>query len=452
MKVIKSWFQSVIDTVTRSQQMIYAPAYIEGDKKSKKAMLTDPAWLMSPIFGIPRKIEYAELDQYENDITVAAAVDYIVDQVATSEWSIVGDDPTKEVNGDEATDFFKSSKWDVSFETLLRSFVTDILHYDSGTIVVEYPEFCYNDQKELIKTAKPVSMVARDGRSFLINCDMYGDLKGYYQYSFIHQGTKPIPFKPEEIIYVSERPQSRSPYGKSKLETVKNVTDLMMALQLSHRAGMENNLDIGGVIGHPNIQDPDRLKQLSQMYNTKTGGEGNSKRWLITGGEVDVNPVSASPHDSTWIEGARYYQESILSIFKVPRSVLGMTTDVNRATSETQTSNFKTNGVATMLTLIEEVLTREIVKKYFGKDLAFKFTQEIDLNDELIRADIDQKNIASGIVTANELRIRDGRDPIKEIPIEKSLKLLEDKATDATTDLNDEQRDLVEKEIERLYD
>lgn len=424
---INNWFDNVVNAVTRSRDIVVAPIYESGDK-SKKGLLTEPSWVRSPIHGVPRNIDFGDLEQYERDITVAASINFITDAVATTDWEIIGEGSNK-----EAQKFFEAGNWEVSFETVLRQLIPDILHYDAGTIIVSFPERCYDAQKNLITTAKPVKLSCKDGRSFMKKVDPFGEVLAYYQYSFANQGAKPVEFTPEEIVYLQERPSSRSPYGASKLEIVKNIADLMLAIQMGHRAEQENALQVGGIIGHPNINDPDRLKQLSTMYNSNLKGEANKKKWLITGGDVEVTPVDANTSDNTWIDGARYYQEAILSIFKVNRSILGMTTDVNRATSETQASNFKLNGVSAVMELIEKILTREIVKKYFGDNLEFRFKRELDLNDEKMRADIDATNIQSGINDSNELREDRGLKAI--VKIEKGLKKdQEDEAVDDLTD------------------
>lgn len=478
-----SWWDSVISSVTRSRNTIVAPQYME-DNRSKKATLTTPEWVTNPMFGSPRRINFTELEDYEEDITVQAAINYIIDSVATCEWDIIVDEE-EEIDNKEVITFFKSAKWEDSFETVLRGFIADTLLYDSGVAVITFPEFCYDDNKNLIKyDVKPLSLRARDGRSFIKQVDVYGDIIKYWQYSFLHLATAPVEFDKDEIIYIQERPSSRSPYGTSKLEVVKNVADLMMAIQLGHRSEQENAIQLGGIISHIDVVDVEKLKRLKEMYNSNLQGERNKSKWLVTGGNVEIKPIKGDVADSTWIPGCEFYQQQILAIFKVPKTVLGITSsDTNRATSISQNTSFKRYGVATMMTLVEEILTRNIVKKYFNDKLSFKFVREIDLTDESIRADIDAKNVQTGIITVNEIRARDGREEIEEPDIdpqtgypygygeesegedysdeeetpeesvEKKVKVktLENEAVDEMNDWNEEQETEVLRSLSGLY-
>jgi HK97 family phage portal protein len=459
-KNMNNWFKTVIDVVRGNQNAVVIPMDM-GSDNNKKGVLTSPEWVYSPMFGSPRRIDYAELEEYENNTYVQSAINYIIDSVSGMDYTIV-DDTESDIDTKEVESFFNATNWDKSFKAVLRSFISDTLLYDAGVLVLSYPNHCYDEQNNLIRTDKPISMAAYDGRSFIKDVNINGDIKAYYQYSFLSQAQRPVQFAPDEIIYMQEHPSSRSPYGISKLNTIKDVADYLTAVARSHRSGMENGLSPGGVIKHPSVSDPERLKQLSAMYNSKLSGENNAKKWIVSGGDAEFTPISTTSNvDATWVEGSEFYLHTILSIFKVSASVLGFPGDVNRATSETLQQSFKTNGVGVMVSLIEEYLTREVVKKHFNESLSFKFVSEIDLNDEMLRSEIDTKNIQAGLVTVDELRVRDGKDPmpvVETIPIEiedteKSIngEDFEQIAVDLILELNKENEIAVLRELEELY-
>jgi len=401
----------------RSKENVAVPYMYQDEKKSDKATITEGFWI-SPLYGSPRYIDYQTLEQYENNITVQAAVNFIIDSVATCEWHITPDEDISDddtiTNPDQAIEFFQSMDWTDSFETVLRIVIGDILHYDAGTIVLTFPEYCYDENKTLIKfDVTPLSMRARDGRSFLPSVNKHGDIINYWQYSFLHT-SQPVEFSTEEILYIREHPTGRSPYGVSKLQTISDIADLMTAIQVGHRNEQEQQIAIGGIIRHENVNDTKLLKRLSDMYNSMKG-EGNRGKWLVVGNDTSVEPLSMPTMDDSWIAGVEWYQMEILSIFKVPKTILGFTdSSTNRATSISQATSFKRNGVSTMLTLLENVFTREIIKKYFGHDLNFRFVRETDIADESIKCDIDTKQIAAGIREPNEIRERDGLEPLED--------------------------------------
>lgn len=476
-----NWWERVQHAVTRSRQVVVGPQIYTKEKRSDKAVSTDPSWIQSPLYGQPRNIDYSLLEQYEQNTTVQAAINFIVDSVATCEWNIVTDktmpEVETEIDATAATEFFRGKGWEDSFETVLREVIFDILTYDCGTIVLTYPEFCYDENKTLIKTDfTPISLRARDGRSFMIQTNNYGDILKYWQYSFIRNTAAPIEFNKEEIIYIRESPVSRGPYGTAKLQIISDAADLMNAIQLGHRSEQEQQIAIGGVIRQENINDAEMLKRLSEMYNSMKG-EGNRGKWLVVGGDTSVEPITMPNIDDSWVGGVEWYQMVILSIFKTPKTILGfVSSDTNRATSISQSTNFKRNGSATMMSLIESFLTRDVVKKFFDDRLVFRFIREQDISDIAITAETNAKDIASGITTANEIRADRGLEPI-EPPVEESkpafdnsngesddaktpeekkeksasIDNLETVAVDDLEDWNDDNEKSVLKELEALY-
>ena len=427
-----TWWTQVQNVMQRSRDVVISSGYDETEKRSQKATITDPSWCTSPIHGSPRNINYSELLNYEKDITVSAARNFIIDSIATTEWHIIPDDELdgdEDINKDNIINFFKSDTWHDSFESVLRSLCADILHYDSGVLVKVFPEIAYDENKNLTnEKLPPLELRARDGRSFLARVNAYGDILSWWQYSFLNFGAAPMEFNPIEIIYMQEAPSSRSPYSQTcKLEIVKNAADLMMSLQEMHRAEQENNFNVGGIAVFPNTKDSEMIRLAGEKFNATLRGPENAGRWLVTGSEIDLTPFTNSTMDDSWISGAEFYQQAILSIYKVPKTVLGMVSaNTNRATSISQATTFKRMGVSTLLTLIENYLTREVVKMHFDDRLLFRFVREQDLTDEAIRAEIDQKNVMTGIRTVNEIRERDGLEELEENEIKSEPESLEE--------------------------
>lgn len=409
-----TWFDTVINAVTRSRNP--ASGYVAVDGGANKGILTDPvSWMSSPPFGSIRRINYTELELYENNPFVAMAVNYLTNSVAQMEWEIIGEEGF-ESEIDECKKFFTGDDWTESFESGLRRLLPDLIQYDCGCFLMHFPEFAYDENKVLVNTNnKPIEMRCRDGRSFLKFVDIYGNIGRYYQYSFIHFAQAPIEYAPEEILYICAHPSSRSCYGVSKLEVIKSIADYLTAATDAQRALMENSLFPGGIISHPDVMDTEKLKRLSEMYNSSFKGEKNFSRWLTTGGSVEITPINATTIDASWIESSKFFAKVVFAIFGVPSSELGFTdTETNRATAIQQSQSFKRRGVQNLIVLLEGVFNREIVHKYFSPDIDFKFVRAQDIGDEAIRADIDAKQIASGTRTANELRVRDGLEEIEE--------------------------------------
>jgi len=388
------------------------------DKLMRKSVFTQDFYIR-PVFGRPRLgIDYAELEGYENNIIIRMIITHIIDSVTQTAFTVVPikeeDEVSDETQGkiDNAVEFFEGRKWMESWNNTLRRALPDLLLYDCGVFIKVFGKECY-DKDGLLKennTTPPLEMQSRDGRSFLADCDQFGRVNKWYQYSFMNIQSRPIPFAADEIIYMMARPQSRSIYGVAPLTIVKDVMDYLTSSIAANRAFWENGMFPGMQIDHPDILDPVELQKRAQLYKETLKGESNYNKALITAGGTKVTPLQFTNQQNQWLEGSEYMQKLVFALYKISPSQLGFTEQTNRATAIVQSENYKQEGVRVILNLLENYLNREVIWKYFGEDIQFKFDDSLDLADRKQQSDIDHTQLADGTVTINEIRTRDGSE------------------------------------------
>jgi HK97 family phage portal protein len=388
------------------------------NKVNYKALYTSDYWIR-PVFGKPRlNVDYGELEVYESNILIRMVTNHIIDSVCSTDFDIVPIKEEDEVSDeiqkqiDAATEFFGARKWMESLDATLRRMLPDLLFYDCGLMIKVFPKNCYDENSVLRKNNKepPVALMARDGRSFLLDSTPFGEIEAVWQYSFMNLASYPRLFDPEEIIYLQMRPQSRSIYGIANLQIIKDVVDYLNAAVTAQRSYYENNFPISGAIDHPDIVDPDELKARAQMYKETLKGESNTGKWLITAGGTKVTPLQISAQTMQWLESTEYFQKLIFAMFKISPTQLGFTEQVNRATAITQSQNYKENGVKVVLNFLENYFNREIIWKYFGEEIEFKYDDSLDLQDKKQQVDTDHVSLTDGTITINEIRTRDGNE------------------------------------------
>lgn len=370
----------------------------------------------NPPFGRPRSIDYLQLENYEQNVYVQMVINQIIDSVCQIDWSIVSTDiDNKDIEKKnksiikEVTEFFSAKKWQESWESALRRMLPDMLLYDCGVFIKVFPKADYDEEGNLKnKKAKPIEIMARDGRSFLKDQTLYGTILAYYQYTWMSTAGKPVRFEADEIVYLQMRPQSRSPYGLSNLEIIKSIVDYLTSSINANRKYWENGYFPGGHLDHPDIIDVDELRKRAQLYKDQLKGEGNYNKWLITSGGVKVTPMQFTNQEMSWLKSSEYFAKIVFAIFKVPASEIGFTEGQNRATGIQQSQIYKSKGVQTVLRLLEDYINRHIIWKHFSEKVEFKFDRSLDLQDEKIRTDIDHTQLTDGVMTINEIRKRDG--------------------------------------------
>jgi hypothetical protein len=117
-----------------------------------------------------------------------------------------------------------------------------------------------------------------------------------------------------------------------------------------------------------------------------------------------------------FLEWQIYLVRKIAAVFGLTPQDLGVTYDVNRSTSETQSEQTENRGVRPLMSLVQDYFTREIVQDpAFGgseNNLAFRFLT-LNIKENTAKANINKLALASvPWKTVNEARIDDGREPL----------------------------------------
>jgi hypothetical protein len=83
-----------------------------------------------------------------------------------------------------------------------------------------------------------------------------------------------------------------------------------------------------------------------------------------------------------------------------------------RATAETLDYNFHKETIDPLLTMIDEQLTNDLAHEKFDPSLVIKHDSTVP-RDLRLQAELDEKELAMGKVSINEVRERDGYKPLK---------------------------------------
>ena len=384
------------------------------DGIKRKGVYTDAFWLAPP-YGRPRDIDYDRLEAIEKSVWVRMCVQHIVDRIAGADWNIVpmekGDDVPQE-HIDKPKEFFNSMTWDKPLSHVIRMLLPDAIQYDAGVILKSYPVIAYEKENWRLKSTQlpPLQLYTRDGRSFMMDTNLFGQVKTYWQYSWINPQGKPIEFSPDEIIYFQKSPMSRGPYGIAALEIIEEIIDYMIDSTLAQSKYWKNGLFVGGQIDLPDVRDLDELKRQQAYFEAKLRGPRKYNKWIVTGGGAKVQSMPFTSQQMQFIDSQKWFAKMVFAVFSLTPSELGFTEDIQRATGIQQMEIHKSAGIRPWLKLIEDMFNRHVVWSDFTDDVKFEFTKNIDLADTKVQTDVDIARLGARLDSVNELRLRDGLD------------------------------------------
>jgi HK97 family phage portal protein len=206
-----------------------------------------------------------------------------------------------------------------------------------------------------------------------------------------------------------------------------------------------------------NVRDRFR-KQIEQNYK----GLNNAHKFLIMEAGLDAKPLQLSQKDMDFINQLNWTRDKILGIFRVPRTVLGITDDVNRANAEATDYVFIKRNIYPKIKRIVEQLNEFFLPMFpDGDQLLLDFANPIP-EDLTVKTNYYVQGLNNGWLTPNEVRqfeglkiLEDGTgnelsrpfslQPIGEITPTKGVHLLNTRNKYAS-------KDFISKEIENIID
>lgn len=160
------------------------------------------------------------------------------------------------------------------------------------------------------------------------------------------------------------------------------------------------------------------IKRFINQWQATYGGRAKSNKIAFLGGGLKIDKVSVGGKEMDFTEQQRMMRDDILAVFKVPKTILGLTDDVNRANAEATTIAFMERVVTPRMKKIVNALNEFYIPMFGESNLFFDFTDPApeDTTQKLLYYDNALKN---GWMTPNEVRVEENMEPIPggDVPI-----------------------------------
>lgn len=234
-------------------------------------------------------------------------------------------------------------------------------------------------------------------------------------YVYRNEKGQDIPLKAEEIIHF-KRFNPRNRYrGIGTVQAAAIAIDSDVYSAKWNRNFFYNAAMPSAVLETKGTLSEEQYTRIRANWEGKYQGIDNAHKTAILEGGLTFKPASPTQKDMEFLEGRRWNRDEIMGIFRVSKTILGITEDVNRANAEASDYVFAKRVVKPRMRFLAETLTERYLP-LFGlnqgkQDYRFEFTDPVPQNTEL---DITRRQIAisTGQLTPNEAREEEGKDPI----------------------------------------
>lgn len=390
------------------------------NSEGRKAVLTE--WFWQPIRGQPRRVDTNELRQFSQSFWVNACISTILDEVTSLDWDIVAkegynyEEVEKAIY--EAKAFLKHpNKNRETFTEIIRAVLKDIYELDAGVIVKVYSVDSYDFEQLEPKSGSPLlkergqrklmELYARDGASFLKEADKFGFENGYWQYSY-QIPAHPMWFNKAEIAYFMRNTRSMSVYGYSPVQAIIDIVKSLHYSTLYNKRFFEETPIPDGALG---LLDTNETEMKAFVDWWQTEFKGQPHKLAVINKDIKWQPFNISQRELEFLDTQKWYFRLVISMFGLTPTELGLTEDVNKATSESQTELSKRKGIRPLLKIVENFINEDIIPELGYEGIEFAYIYD-DPQEKKSRLENWQLELNMGVKTINEVREEMGLEPV----------------------------------------
>ena len=236
-------------------------------------------------------------------------------------------------------------------------------------------------------------------------------------YVYRNDEGKDILIENDEMVFIKYPDPTNSFRGKGTLQGAAVVADIEEYSEQYNKNYFYNSATPSMFFKTDGKLTDDVRNRFRKSIEQNFKGVSNAHKFLILEGGLDAKPLQISQKDMDFINQLNWTRDKILGIFRVPRTALGITDDVNRSNAEATDYVFSKRTIKPKITRIVEQLNEFLVPMFKdGENLYLDFEDPVP-EDVAGKLEYYKAGLEKGFLTINEVRTMEGLEPIDDADV-----------------------------------
>lgn len=226
-------------------------------------------------------------------------------------------------------------------------------------------------------------------------------------------------YKPSEIVHIKNRSLDGGYTGVSTIQYAARTLSLSATADSQTLDGLSSGNTQRGIVTGANVVQGLGAVQDSFMENVanRLSRDFSSGKAIVeVPGTVEFKPLSITPADAQLLETRKFSPYDICRFFGVHPDMV-FVSGGNSSTYQNNATSQLSFYQQTLAPILRQIST-EMSCKLIPYSLRRNYKLEYDLDDVFVsdlksRGEYYSKAVASGILTPNEVRIKEGREPLE---------------------------------------
>jgi len=208
---------------------------------------------------------------------------------------------------------------------------------------------------------------------------------------------------PDDIIHFKEPTPLDEYLGVSVLKPAAKRVDSEDFSASYQRDFFLNNARPDALLKFPYNLKPHQKAEIKDNWEDRHRGIGASSRFGVLEGGLEYQQVSLTQKEMDYIESMKFLRDDILVAFQVPKPIIAVTDDVNRANAETAMFIFLSQTIKPEMGYFVEKLNQQLIIPDYDDSLVLGFVDPTPENEEL-KIKQFESGLANNYLLINEVR------------------------------------------------
>jgi len=220
-------------------------------------------------------------------------------------------------------------------------------------------------------------------------------------------------FEPESIVHFATfNAQGNYPFPVRGLGTVQAAAVAIDTNDFANQWNanfFKNSARPDMIFKAPGTLGKDEYEQLKRKINQAFQGTDKAHKMMLLQGGLEIDKIGTSAKDMDFVKQVIQTRDEILATFRVPKTILGIVDDVNRANAEAQIFTFAKLTIEPKMRMLVGVLNEMFIPKITGEDhpeIFFDFVSPVPENRERITDEYAKGH--NKWMTTNDIRRAEG--------------------------------------------
>ncbi len=233
-------------------------------------------------------------------------------------------------------------------------------------------------------------------------------------YVFMNEIGEKVPLEPEEVIHF-KRFHPLNPYrGMGTVEAAALAIDTDTYASEWQRNFFGNSAIPSAILSSEGTLNQEAYDRIKANWDAKFKGVQNSNKLAILEGNLKYTLVGQTARDMQFNDGRKDIRDEILAIFRVPKTILGISEDVNFASAQATEYVFAKYVIKPKMKFFVTKLN-EFYLPFMNlnpQEWRFTFVDPVPENIEQQIA-VRESGIKNYYMTPNEARAEIGKEPVE---------------------------------------